>query len=197
MCNANKIFRMNIKLQTKRLLISPISIADLENIHRLHSLPETDKFNTLGIPKNLSETESIIKEWIENNNNGENKNYTFKIELSENKNFIGLISLNLGKPKYRIAEVWYKLHADFWNKGYATESLNKILEFGFNELNLHRIEAGCAVENIGSIRVLEKVGMTREGRKRKVLPLKNGWCDNFHFAILSTDEKSTTHNTRL
>ena len=188
---------MSIHLQTKRLLISPISIADLENIHRLHSLPETDKFNTLGIPENIDETESILNEWIEKNNNGKHKNYTFKIELSESKDFIGLISLNLGKPKFKIAEVWYKLHSDFWKNGYATESLNRILEFGFNELNLHRIEAGCAVENIGSIRVLEKVGMQREGRKREVLPLKNGWSDNFHYAILSTDEKSTTHNKEL
>lgn len=185
---------MNIKLQTNRLLISPICIKDLEDIHLLHSLPETDQFNTLGIPKNLNETETIIKEWIENNNNGKNRNYTFKIELLESKDFIGLISLNLGKPKFKIAEVWYKLHANFWKNGYATESLNRILKFGFNELNLHRIEAGCAVDNIGSIRVLEKAGMIREGRKRKVLPLKNGWSDNFHYAILSTDKKSTTRN---
>ena len=185
---------MNIKLQTNRLLISPISIKDLTNIHQLHSLPETDEFNTLGIPENLDKTESIIKEWIENNNNGKNKNYTFRIELLESKDFIGLISLNLGNSKFKIAKVWYKLHSDFWKNGYATESLNRILEFGFKELNLHRIEAGCAVENIGSIRVLEKAGMTKEGRKRKVLPLKNGWSDNFHYAILSTDEKSTTHN---
>ncbi len=90
-------------------------------------------------------------------------------------------------PKFRIAEVWYKLHSNFWGKGYATECLNRILEFGFGELGLHRIEAGCAVENLGSIRVLEKAGMTREGRKRKVLPLKDGWSDNFHYAILATD----------
>lgn len=185
---------MKIKLQTTRLLLEPITIADLKNIHRLHSLPEVDKYNTLGIPESLDETKSTITEWIEKNNDEKNNNFTFKIELRGNKDFIGLISLNLGKPKFKIAEVWYKLHSDFWNKGYATESLSRILEFGFNELNLHRIEAGCAVENIGSIRVLEKAGMTREGRKRKVLPLKDGWSDNFHYAILSTDIQSTAHN---
>src|SRR5690606_4544052 len=178
---------MNMELQTKRLLIGSVSLVDLEKIHELHSLPETDKFNTLGIPVNLNQTESLIKNWIEMNNNGQNKNFTFKVELIENKTFIGLISLNLGKPKYRIAEVWYKFHSDFWNKGYATESLNEILTFGFKELKLHRIEAGCAVENIGSIRVLEKVGMTKEGRKRKVLPLKDGWSDNFEYSILSSE----------
>ena len=61
------------------------------------------------------------------------------------------------------------------------------MQYGFKELRLHRIEAGCAVENFGSIKVLEKVGMKKEGRKRKSLPLKSGWSDSFEYAILSTD----------
>jgi len=181
------------KFQTERLLISPISLSDLDKIHSLHSLPETDKFNTLGIPENINQTEKIIEDWIEKNSNPEKRNFTFKVELLENKLFIGLISLNLGKPKFKNAEVWYKFHFDFWNKGYATESLNRILTFGFEELKLHRIEAGCAVDNIGSIRTLEKVGMLKEGRKRKVLPLKNGWSDTFEYAILATDFSNTSH----
>ena len=176
-----------ISLKSRRLLFSPVSLDDLEIIHELHALPETDEFNTLGIPENMEETKAVIAEWIHNTN--KNKGYTFKIELSGSKDFIGLISLILGKPKFKSAEVWYKLHPDFWNQGYATEALNKILDFGFDQLKLHRIEAGCAIDNIGSIRVLEKVGMIREGRKRKVLPLKTGWSDNFHYAILSTDIK--------
>lgn len=137
---------MNIELQTPRLLITPISLLDLEEIHVLHSLPETDKFNTLGIPENLQQTEIIIKDWIGKNNNKENKNFTFKVELVETSSFIGLISLNLGKPKFKSGEVWYKFHSGYWNKGYATESLNKLLDFAFHKLKLHRVEAGCAVE---------------------------------------------------
>nr|WP_313810022.1 GNAT family N-acetyltransferase [Allomuricauda sp.] len=178
---------MDIQLRTDRLLISPITMDDLGSIHELHSLPETEEFNTLGIPKNLEETREILSGWIEKNNSGKNMNFTFKIELAETNDFVGLIAMNLGMPKFKIAEVWYKLHSSHWSKGYATESLTRILKFGFGELGLHRIEAGCAVENLGSIRVLEKVGMTREGRKRKVLPLKDGWSDNFHYAILESD----------
>ncbi|WP_431122307.1 GNAT family N-acetyltransferase [Flagellimonas flava] len=181
---------MKVKLKTERLLISPISPTDLEKIHELHSLPETDQFNTLGIPENIEETEQIINDWIAKNNNGESRHFTLKIESAVNGEFIGLIAMNLGPPKFRSAEVWYKLHSNFWKQGYATESLHKLLEFGFSELHLHRIEAGCAVENLGSIRVLEKVGMIREGRKRQVLPLKQGWSDNFHYAILATDFKT-------
>ncbi|MEM9648697.1 MAG: GNAT family N-acetyltransferase [Bacteroidota bacterium] len=178
---------MDIKLQTQRLLLSPISPSDLEKIHELHSLPETDRFNTLGIPDSLNQTREIIEDWVKKNNNGDNTNFTLKIKHTESQEFVGLIALNLGAPKFKIAEVWYKLHSDFWKKGFATEALNRILTFGFVDLGLHRIEAGCAVENLGSIRVLEKVGMTREGRKRQVLPLKDGWSDNFHYAILASD----------
>lgn len=116
------------------------------------------------------------------------QNFTFKIELKDNT-FIGLIALKMSLPKYKAAEAWYKIHKDFWNNGYATEALKRILTFGFEVLHLHRIEAGCAVENIGSVRAMEKAGMIREGLKRKALPLKDGWSDTLEYAILSTDKK--------
>ncbi len=108
------------------------------------------------------------------NNSGKKTNFVFKIQLQIDHSFIGLIALNLGTVKYSSCEVWYKLHFNFWNHGYATEALQRVLVFGFDDLKLHRIEAGCAVDNLGSIHTLEKVGMTREGRKRQVLSLEDG-----------------------
>ena len=178
-----------IEITTDRIKLRLIELSDLESIHQLLSLPETDEYNVLGIPKDIKETESIIKPWIAENNLNEIRNYTFAIEDQLNKKFIGLFGLKLGTKKYKRGEVWYKIHVDFWNKGYATESLKAILSFGFETLKLHRMEAGCAVENIGSIKVLEKVGMVREGRKRQTLPLKTGWSDNFEYSILETDER--------
>lgn len=64
------------------------------------------------------------------------------------------------------------------------------MNYGFNVLQLHRIEAGCAVANIGSAKVMEKVGMKQEGRKRKILPLQTGWSDSFEYAILETDVRN-------
>lgn len=177
------------KLSTERLNLRLIELSDLDSIHTLHSLPETDKFNTLGIPKNIQETKSIIEGWIKENNKSESKNLTFAIEQIISKKFIGLIALKIGSEKFKNGEVWYKLHSGYWGKGFGTESLISIVNFGFEKIKLHRIEAGCAVDNIGSIKILEKVGMTREGRKRQVLPLKSGWSDNFEYAILETDER--------
>ena len=164
-----------------------IELSDLAPIHQLLSLPETDKYNVLGIPRSVGETKSIIKPWVEDNHLNEVKNYTFAIEDNTNKRFIGLFGLKLGSAKYRRAEVWYKIHPDYWKKGFATEILRKVVAFGFESLKLHRIQAGSAVNNIGSIKVLEKAGLIREGRGRQVLPLKSGWSDNFEYSILESD----------
>jgi len=180
---------MKPKFQSKKLQLRFIQNSDIENIHKLQSIPEVDKYNTLGIPKDLSETKALMASSFEDLKQEVIKRYTFVIELNKSQEFIGLIALNLGNPKYKSAEVWYKLLPKYWRKGYATEAVNILLEFGFNTLKLHRIEAGCAVNNIGSIKVLEKVGMSYEGRKRKTLPLKSGWSDNFEYGILESDYK--------
>ena len=173
-----------IELISKRLRLRFINISDLEDIHILHSLPETDEYNTLGIPKNIEETRKIIAPWISDNHKKRPLHFTFAIEEKTTDQFIGLISLNLWKRKYQRGEIWYKLHKDHWGKGFAPEALRCLLDFCFDELKLHRLEAGCAIDNTASIRVLEKVGMNREGCKKKVLPLKSGWTDNFEYGIL-------------
>jgi ribosomal-protein-alanine N-acetyltransferase len=178
-----------IILVSGSLRLRMIEFSDLDSIHKLHSMPETDQYNTLGIPKDKNETKTIIEPWVLENLSSDIRNYTFAIEKIENQEFIGLIALKVGNKKHKKAEVWYKLVPNAWGKGKATEALKRLLNFAFNDLKLHRIEAGCAIENIGSIKVLEKVGMQREGHKRKVLPLKNGWSDNYEYAILEIDAR--------
>ena len=118
---------------------------------------------------------------------GNTRSFTFTICLQTYQECIGIIGINLGKPKYKNAEIWFKFDPAYWNKGYATEAVHAILEFGFNTLQLHRIEAGCATGNIGSIKVLEKVRMIREAHTRQLLPLQSGWSDNYGYAKLATD----------
>ncbi len=172
-------------LITQRLLLEPVEFSDLENIHDLLSIPEVDKYNTLGIPTNIEVTSVYLDEWVENRK--QRTEFAFGIKLKLDKKFIGLISIKVGLRKFQRGEVWYKLHPLFWTKGYATEALQALLVFGFHTLDLHRIEAGCAVDNVGSIKVLEKVGMIREGRKRESLPLKSGWSDHYEYGMLSKD----------
>lgn len=181
---------MNSPPSTSRLSLRLITKEDVEAIHALLSIPEVDRYNTLGIPKNLEHTIEIMQPLIEANQNEERNYLTFAIDLKKNRDFIGLIALVLGKRKYNSAETWFKLNPKFWGKGYATEALNALIDFGFDQLKLHRIQAGCAVENTASKKVLEKVGMQLEGRRREILPLSSGWSDNFEFAVLDCDKRN-------
>lgn len=173
--------------KTKRLHVRELRDDDLNNIHNLHLLPKTDEYNTLGIPETRHTTEKIVEEWKVLQKQDPRNSYIFCIEKKEDNEFIGLIALNLGKLNYETAEVWFKIHKDHWRKAYTSEALTRLLEFGFHDLRLHRIEAGCAVENIASIKTLEKVGFTREGMKRKKLPIRGEWKDNYFYGILEED----------
>ncbi len=178
-----------LTLSSERIVLRLVQHSDLKFVHTLLSIPEIDQYNTLGIPKDLKETKSFIEPWIEDNQKTIIDNYTFIIQRKSDLEPFGLFGLRLWPSKHRRGEVSYKLHPDYWNRGYATETLNRMLDFGFGELKLHRIQSGCAVENLASKRVLEKVGMIKEGRGRKVLPLISGWSDNYEYAILETDPR--------
>lgn len=180
---------MKSTLTSNRLQLRLITNTDLEFIHDLLSQPETDQYNALGTPESINETKNWIAPWILENEIEPIKNHTWIIEELETKIALGLFGLKLSANKYRRGEVWYKIHPEHWGKGYASEALKCVLDYCFDECDLHRVQAGCAVDNIGSIRVLEKVGMIREGRGRKLLPLKSGWSDNFEYSILESDER--------
>ncbi len=181
---------MNLfELSTNRLSLVPLQQEDIQFVHTLHSNPEVDFYNTLGIPASIEDTEAIMYEMVSENEKEETRKFTFCIKWNDQS--IGLIALNLGNKKYEIGEIWYKFLPEFWKQGFATEALKEVIQLGFNKLNLHRIEAGCASENIGSVKVLEKAGMTREGQKRQHLPLKSGWADCYEYGMLISDWKET------
>lgn len=178
-----------MKIISKRLILVEISWDDLENIHHLHSFPEVDEFNTLGLPRDINETKELIRPAIENKGEDLQKSYTWRISLKESGTFIGLAGLSLSCDKFKLGEIYYKLLPDHWGKGYATEVSKALIKSGFKDFKLHKVEAGVATENLKSIRVLEKSGMTREGLRRKILPIRGEWKDNYHYAIVEDDHR--------
>lgn len=172
----------------------PIVADDFESIHQLLSLPETDRYNALGIPKSFEQTSGLAQKWIELMAAETVDAYTLAVVRRSDEAFVGLFGINLAQAKYRRAELWYKLHVDFWGQGYATELSRQAIAFCFDSWNLHRVEAGVAVENIGSIRVLEKSGMTCEGRKRENLPLSTGFSDSFIYSILANEYRENANS---
>jgi len=178
-----------MNLESTRLKLLEISWNDLEDIHRLHSFPEVDEFNTVGLPKNTEDTKEVIRPSIEAKNEEPRKSYTWKIILKEPEVFIGLAGLTLSNDKFKLGEIYFKLLPSYWGKGFATEVSKTLIKTGFELFHLHKIEAGVATENVRSIKVLEKAGMVREGLRRKILPIRGKWIDNYHYAINEDDPR--------
>ncbi len=85
------------------------------------------------------------------------------------------------------AEVGYVINPDFWGKKYAPEALRRVIRFGFDYLELHRIEAKFMEDNISSRRVMEKCGMTFEGIRRESLYVKGGFVSVGVCSILRSE----------
>jgi ribosomal-protein-alanine N-acetyltransferase len=182
-----------ITLSTNRLIIRDLNYDDLNFIHLLHSMPEVQEYATLDIPESIAESKDYLGKYMEQQDHSPRKEYGFLMSLV-NQVPIGLIGLSNSLNKFKNAELWFKLHPEYWGKGYTTEAMFMILKFGFEKLLLHRIEAGVATENLASIKVLEKNGMQKEGIRRKILPIRGEWKDNFHYAILEEDFVSKIGN---
>ncbi len=178
-----------MKLEADRLILRELTWNDLEKVNELHSFPEVDEYNTLGIPENIEATKKVLQPIIKDQESEIRKKYGWAIILKSDNKFIGLAGMNLSADRFKIGEIYYSLNPAFWKKGYATETAKTLIKFGFENLKLHRIEAGVATENKNSIKVLEKTGMTCEGIRRKILPIRGIWKDNYHYAILENDKR--------
>ena len=188
--NWSKIFEQSAyDLESGRLILKEVTLDDIEYIHRLHSFPEVDKYNTLGIPKTLNETKEVLKPSINDRQNQIRKRIAWSIFLKQTVEFIGEAGMNLSANRFKLGEIYYNLIPDYWGTGYGTEIAQTLIKFGFDKLQLHKIEAGVATENTKSIKVLEKVGMIREGLRRKILPIRGEWKDNYHYAIIENDKR--------
>ena len=181
------------KHSSERLSYYNLTAEDIDLIFLLHSYPEVTRYNTLGIPKDIHVNKRALSQKL---NPSDLTHLGWTIHNSVNQ-FIGEVGLVLAPTRFNKAEISYSLLPSFWNNGYATEVVTHFIRYVFNDLQLHRLEAGVAINNKASIRVLEKCGLKKEGHHRKILPLAEGWSDSFSYAILKQDIENNEIEHRL
>ena len=109
------------------------------------------------------------------------------IELKETGRVIGTIGYMWYQRDHNAAEVGYSLARDMWNKGIMTEALERVLQYSFEDMMMHRVEAQHEVDNPASGAVMKKCGMQHEGRLRGRLMNKGRYVDVDLYAILRED----------
>jgi RimJ/RimL family protein N-acetyltransferase len=159
----NKKFIELLSIETERLIIRPTSIMDIELILKMDKQEETQKF--LGGIKNKTREERI--KFLEKKASKFEDGHAGSLTIClKDGTPIGFSGLNIDEDNNN-AEISYIFDEDYSGKGYCTEVSRKLIEVGFNILDLNKIYADTIEGNEGSKKVLEKLGFKHEGTRRK------------------------------
>jgi [ribosomal protein S5]-alanine N-acetyltransferase len=113
---------------------------------------------------------------------------TYELAMIERSSgrVVGGAGLRVRNWEHRRADIGYVLRRDRWGRGYTTEAAGLLISLGF-DLGMHRVEATCHPDNRGSSRVMEKAGMTYEGRMRHYQFVRGEWWDALLYAIMGDE----------
>ena len=172
-------------LETSRLILKKISLEDAEDMFEYAKDPEVTKYVSWDYHKSIEDSVKFINFLLSKYERGEPANWG--LYLKENGKLIGTCGFLFIDGRNMIGEIGYVLGKKYWNKGIMTEAVREVIEFGFEQLNLNRIQARCIVENIASERVMQKVGMKFEGVLREVVFVKGRFWDMKMYSILKRE----------
>lgn len=175
-------------IHTSRLLIRPFCEADAEQLHAYLSNPAIYRYEP-GEPVSLEQARAIAGE------RSQGRDF-WAVELVGNHHLAGHLYFKQVEPLELLTwELGYIFNPVDQGQGYATESAAALVRYGFENWGVHRVTAHCNPENAASWRVLEKIGMTREGHLRQNIFFRrdaNGaplWTDSFEYGLLQEDLK--------
>lgn len=139
-------------------------------------------------PNTREQTEKFLAETTTPLEDKTPQTFNFAVTLKSSGSVIGSSSVWIRSEVHRHGGLGYILSKHVWRRGYGTEVATALVKFGFETLKFHRISATCFPHNLGSKRILEKVGFKQEGYLREELYVRGQWRDSLLFSILESDE---------
>lgn len=179
------------RLETERLILRRFELNDLEELFYHGYITDEVMAKDLSWKpcKTIEEQRVIIEDWI-----GKYQNldfYKWLIETKDTHELIGGIDIcNLYKDERKnYGEVGYCIGSKWWNNGYATEALKRVIEYFLLECDFHLVEAHCAGYNQASARVMEKAGMKKDGelRERRFDRENRAYTPQIYYSILKDE----------
>lgn len=169
-------------LETERLVLRPYALADASSV-QLMCGDRTIAATTLAIPHPYPD--GAAEQWI--STHGENfrqgTEVTLAITLKPDGQVVGSIALSIDKNHKR-GELGYMVAKEHWNRGYCTEAVRALMGHGFSVLGLNRVQAMHFPRNPASGRVMQKLGMIREGLLRQYVRNRGVFEDLLMYSIL-------------
>ena len=156
------------KLVTKRLVLRRTREGDADFLFRYTSDIECSKFLTRSPHTHIDQTKHFLDKWCDRPWEEGGDNFSWVVSLPSNDEPIGILIANIEGNE---AQVHFGLRKEYWHKGYCSEFLKIGTDWLLSQETLQRIWTVCDLENIGSLKVLEKSGFMKEGILKEWLVL--------------------------
>lgn len=174
-------------LPGEHLALREFEPGDEEALHAIVSDPEVTRFTDWG-PNEPADTRAFLATAVAQAESPEARPaYHLAAMEVESKQLVGSVGLEVKSRPHSRGEIGFVFGRGSWGRGYASETTRLLLGFGFGELALHRISATCHPDNAACGHVLEKAGMTLEGRLRDHMFVRGAWRDSLVYARLADD----------
>ncbi len=170
------------ELHTSRLRLRPFTGADADHLVALHTSPEVMRYwdsPRWTDPGRADRFLAVCERLAE-----EGSGARVAIDRVEDGTFVGWCALTEWDPDFRSASLGYCLDQSAWGHGYMTEAAHALLRWAYDTLDLNRVQAETDTRNIGSARVLEKLGFVREGTLREDCIVDGDVSDSWVFGLL-------------
>jgi RimJ/RimL family protein N-acetyltransferase len=178
--------KVNPEINTKRLLLRPVRLEDVEDIFSYRSDAITNQFQGW-IPKSFEDVHDFIANKVSSIINLADTWFQFAIVEKEEGELIGDVGIHFLNSDNQQVEIGCTLGKYEHGKGYATEVLKETIHYLFHTLNKHRVIASIDPENIKSIQLVERLGFRKEAHFRKSLLINDEWVDDLVYAMLKED----------
>ena len=184
----HRIFSDIPTLTTERLLLRRMLVGDCYDMYEYASNAEVTRFLTWSPHPDIEYTKEYLQYISNHYKLGDF--YDWAVILREQNKMIGTCGFTRFHMHHDCGEIGYVIHPAYRGQGIAGEAVRAVMSFGFEQLDLHRIEAKYINGNEASRRVMEKAGMTFEGVRRGEMLIKGSYRDIGVYSILREDIKN-------
>ncbi|MHA1946383.1 MAG: GNAT family N-acetyltransferase [Candidatus Hodarchaeales archaeon] len=167
-------------LKTKRLIIRSLNEKDTGFLFDHYNKEEISRFTLISL-NSIDDAKTFLDQYTAKS---DTKQFKEGIELRSTQQLIGTVSYVNWSKNDRCAEIGYDLSKEYWRKGLMTEALKIFIRYGFEVMNLNRIEATTNINNERSKKVLIRLGFVQEGILRQKYRFRGKFSDEIIFSML-------------
>jgi RimJ/RimL family protein N-acetyltransferase len=172
-------------INTDRLSLRAITAEDVDDFYAIYSNPEVMRYwSTPPLPDRDAASKLINQIHADF---GRHELLKWGIALRSDDTLIGSVTLFHLDFTHRHAEIGYALGRPYWRKGYMQETLRAVINYAFEDLNFHRIEADVDPRNTASVKTVERLGFQREGYLRERWHVNGEIQDAFFYGLIRPD----------